>query len=1019
LEGISLKNIILFLLLLPALCSAQSVSPIKTRHVTFYPQGPLDLADTLSWIVDSNTNGGHLWHWPNGNGTSGQALTNNGSGVLSWQSLTTGTVTSITAGTGLTGGTITTTGTIALNVPVLVNLGGTGDITLALNGPLYGNGTSNVLAMAVNASAREMFLSQTSSGAPVWDTLPGSGLTDAVIINPSTTARNIITPTTFGVVPLTVNDASGSSAHIQEWQNNTLLVARINSDGSFVSNSSITAGGVITTLAANLLMGSTGSLMFAGSGVDTWNLPDSSGTLALLSNIHPPSNYIWNQYTAQTSAGFNITAGAPALTSGLTETTIDNNATSTTASIAKCGLNIESTGTWSGAGANNTGLALSVNGGAQALDIQGTSANWFVTNTGRMTLSQLNVSGGGITNAGSIAGATALAVASTAPGATITASSTGARTASATMYSFSDAITNTTTTALTKTGFALTLSGAFTGPDATGADVGLAFNVSGGSTNTDINGTGGAWSIGSNGNGVLSALSLNTNLAVNSGGTGAGTLTGILKGNGTSAITAITIPADATKYLDGTGAFSVPGGGGYGTGTVTNVTGTTNQIDVATGTTTPVISIDANYAGQSSITSVGTIASGVWAGTSVSLSHGGTSAALTASNGGIFYSTASAAAILSGTATARKALLSGASTTPIWSAETYAAPSTSGNVMTSDGTNWTSAPPSSGGTANIAGGTAGAIPYQSAANTTAVLAATTTALQILQSGASAAPTWSTATYPATTTANKILYSSADNVINEISTSNYGILTTNGSGIPSIGFSFLLDGTGNRSVSLAANTNDNAPGQGLSIIAGAPKTANSTNNEGGGMLTLESGYSQGTGTSAVDIYAAPAGVSGNVTNSPILTAEFRAVIPLKIDSPSGFTGDLQEWYVNTTKEAFIKQDGTFSTAGHLLTTSSIGAVTKDATGVTAASATGSDIAGSITYTTALNAGGGYVNVAFGTTYSTAPTVVIGPGTTASVSGNVISGVSVSGTAFRINFSATVVEASAILNYIVVH
>lgn len=55
-------------------------------------------------------------------------------------------------------------------------------------------------------------------------------------------------------------------------------------------------------------------------------------------------------------------------------------------------------------------------------------------------------------------------------------------------------------------------------------------------------------------------------------------------------------------------------------------------------------------------------------GTDVALSDGGTNASLTASNGGIFYSTASAGAILSGTATAGLALLSGASTTPAWSA---------------------------------------------------------------------------------------------------------------------------------------------------------------------------------------------------------------------------------------------------------------------------------------------------------------------------------------------------------------
>jgi hypothetical protein len=48
------------------------------------------------------------------------------------------------------------------------------------------------------------------------------------------------------------------------------------------------------------------------------------------------------------------------------------------------------------------------------------------------------------------------------------------------------------------------------------------------------------------------------------------------------------------------------------------------------------------------------------------LANGGTAANLTASNGGIFYSTSSAAAILGGTATAGLPLLSGSSTTPSW-----------------------------------------------------------------------------------------------------------------------------------------------------------------------------------------------------------------------------------------------------------------------------------------------------------------------------------------------------------------
>lgn len=46
--------------------------------------------------------------------------------------------------------------------------------------------------------------------------------------------------------------------------------------------------------------------------------------------------------------------------------------------------------------------------------------------------------------------------------------------------------------------------------------------------------------------------------------------------------------------LSATGVLSTSGGGG----TVTNVSGTTNQIDVATGTTTPVISLDGQYTSQ-------------------------------------------------------------------------------------------------------------------------------------------------------------------------------------------------------------------------------------------------------------------------------------------------------------------------------------------------------------------------------------------------------------------------------------
>jgi hypothetical protein len=93
----------------------------------------------------------------------------------------------------------------------------------------------------------------------------------------------------------------------------------------------------------------------------------------------------------------------------------------------------------------------------------------------------------------------------------------------------------------------------------------------------------------------------------------------------------------------------------------------------------------------------------------LALANGGTNASLTASNGGIFYSTASAGAILSGTSTAK---------------------------------------------------------------------------QMLQSGASTTPAWSTATWPATTTANDLLYSSSNNVVGQITASANGVLISSNSDVPS-------------------------------------------------------------------------------------------------------------------------------------------------------------------------------------------------------------------------------------------
>jgi hypothetical protein len=103
-----------------------------------------------------------------------------------------------------------------------------------------------------------------------------------------------------------------------------------------------------------------------------------------------------------------------------------------------------------------------------------------------------------------------------------------------------------------------------------------------------------------------------------------------------------------------------------GSGSVTSVSGTVNRITITNPTTTPVIDISSSYIGQASITTLGTIGTGVWNGTGIGPLYGGTGQTTVTTGDMLYGSSSNTWAKLPGVATGNALISGGVGTAFAW-----------------------------------------------------------------------------------------------------------------------------------------------------------------------------------------------------------------------------------------------------------------------------------------------------------------------------------------------------------------
>ncbi len=206
-------------------------------NLTFYADGDDGSNNAYTSLFTTGTQTQNITYTlPTDDGDNNYVLSSNGSGVLSWKSVTgvgggTGTVTQIDAGNGIStgGSSITTSGTVSISL--LSGADGTG-VTSSRSGLEFGGASSNELTLLQGCTNNDMLLWDDSNNQWACGTVSGAG----------------------GI------DGAGAANRVAYWSDNNTLTSNANftfdpsatSGNTFaISNTGLTSGALTAFVSTN------------------------------------------------------------------------------------------------------------------------------------------------------------------------------------------------------------------------------------------------------------------------------------------------------------------------------------------------------------------------------------------------------------------------------------------------------------------------------------------------------------------------------------------------------------------------------------------------------------------------------------------------------------------------------------------------------------------------------------------------------------------------------------------------